>query len=641
MGPKEARDADAVRRAYLAAQVPLWFGSTFSLPPNGSIDDPAWRISLGRELGRLPAVQNLVRQAAATCSLAELLERFARQLGIDERYPFRFRVLLLESLLALIGHARGPGGQPWVQLRIQIWLRELKRMVASVTTTPELLHSDDLDPNDGDHHLPVVHCRDCGATGWTSTLLHQDASQLDPSRNLRNFYRAFFGRDPLVRYVFPLRPLVSEAATAAPFSSEERVFCLDCLTIQEPSTKGGERQAPEAACQRCSSHNLLVVEVPDCTIRDRNNHLKSSSDCPYCSAHQSLLLIGASAASLTSNCSSSLFASSFNGDRKLIAFSDSVQDAAHRAGFIAARAYRTSFRTALTRTVQRHGQLEAESASAPLDLPALQNALLDQWRRELPDPVDFVATFLPSDLEWLREWSAIEQSARPTLAPDDPLLEIVERRLRWEVMAEFGYRSRLGSSVEQAGALAAGIRLERLESLLPELVEQLRNEVEPLRGIDQNSVQRFLLGFLHHLRQRGALPVPEILGADGQGSRYLASGGDDTYSFWLTTHLPNIGPSSNKPIFLTSSRGRGHFEQLASPRGRPTWAMHWLSKCLGDCGTPELQQVALEAIGGVPGGRRDPPGPATRAAGRAHLGPGPNRHRGGGRADQPALQLLR
>ncbi|MCP9786562.1 DEAD/DEAH box helicase, partial [Cyanobium sp. N5-Cardenillas] len=596
-GASEARSADAVRSAYLAAQVPLWFGAAFTPPVNGSIDDPAWRISLGRELGRLPAVQNLVRQAAGTCSLAELLERFARQLGIDERYPFPFRVLLLESLLALIGHARGPGGQPWVQLRIQIWLRELKRMVASVTSSPELLHSDDLDSNDGDHHLPVVHCRDCGATGWTSTLLHQDASQLDPARNLRNFYRAFFGRDPLVQYVFPLRPLVSEKSSAAPLSADERLFCLDCLTIQELSTKGEERKAPVvgARCQSCSSQSLLVVEVPDCTTRDRNDHLKSSSDCPYCSAHQSLLLIGASAASLTSNCSSSLFASSFNGDRKLLAFSDSVQDAAHRAGFIAARAYRTSFRTALTRTVQHHGRDLEPSGPDPLDLTALQGALLHHWRQELPNPVDFVATFLPSDLEWLREWSAIEQSTRPTLAPDDPLMEIVEKRLRWEVMAEFGYRSRLGSSVEQAGALAAGIRLEGLEPLLPELLERLRNEMEALRDTDQAAVRQFLVGFLHHLRQRGALPVPEILGADGQGSRYLASGGDDTYSFWLTTHLPNIGPSSNKPIFLTSLRGRGHFEQLVNSKGRPTWVMHWLSKCLGDCGAPELQKVALEA----------------------------------------------
>ena len=60
-------------------------------------------------------------------------------------------------------------------------------------------------------------------------------------------------------------------------------------------------------------------------------------------------------ANLGTTWSASLFASIFNSDRKLLTFSDSVQDAAHRAGFIAARAYRTSFRTALTNFVNING----------------------------------------------------------------------------------------------------------------------------------------------------------------------------------------------------------------------------------------------------------------------------------------------
>ncbi len=569
----DAKSADAVRLAYLAAQVPLWFGGELPLPASGDLHELPWRIELGRQLGRLPAVQNLVRQAHTLCSLDELLERFARQLGIDGRYPLRFRVLLLDSLLALMAHARGATGQSWVQLRVQVWLRELKRMVATVGPIPELVHSDDLDSNDGDQHLPVVHCRDCGATGWTSTLLHQNASQLDPARNLRNFYRAFFARDPLVQVIFPQRALPSNGSPGQPLSDQERLFCTDCLTIQDPAA---ERAAPAQAtpcCQSCSSANLLVVEVPVATVRDRDDHLHFSSDCPYCGAHQSLLLIGASAASLTSTWSSCLFASSYNADRKLLTFSDSVQDAAHRAGFIAARAYRTSFRTALTRTVQ--------SSPAALDLPGLQEAFLQHWRQQLPNPVDFVATFLPADLEWIKEWSEIEQSANPVLAADSPLLEIVEKRLRWELMAEFGYRSRLGSSVEQAGVLAAAVNPEQLEALIPPLLVQLRNDLEPLRQLTAESLRRFLLGWLQHLRQRGALPVPEMLKPKGGVGEYITSGGSKTYPFWLVRHLPNLGPSSNKPIFLTSSRGKGSFEQLASIKGRPTWAMGWLAKSLG------------------------------------------------------------
>jgi DEAD/DEAH box helicase domain-containing protein len=40
------------------------------------------------------------------------------------------------------------------------------------------------------------------------------------------------------------------------------------------------------------------------------------------------------------------WASVFNDDKKLIAFSDSVQDAAHRAGFFGARTWQNGVRTA-------------------------------------------------------------------------------------------------------------------------------------------------------------------------------------------------------------------------------------------------------------------------------------------------------
>jgi DEAD/DEAH box helicase domain-containing protein len=138
-------------------------------------------------------VHNLVRQAADTCSMDQLLERFSRQLGLGERFPRRYRVLLLESLLALLAHARRTttkldGAEvvvPWLTLRVQLWLRELKRMVASVESEPQLRHSDDLAGSDASPHLPVVHCRDCGATAWTSTALTAGSNRLDRATNLQ------------------------------------------------------------------------------------------------------------------------------------------------------------------------------------------------------------------------------------------------------------------------------------------------------------------------------------------------------------------------------------------------------------------------------------------------------------------------
>jgi DEAD/DEAH box helicase domain-containing protein len=581
-------------QAYLAAQAALWLADALPPPPAGKSDDPQWRLALGRQLGTLPAVQNLVRLAAATASTDELLERFAKQLGLGDRYPLRFRLLLLESLLALMAHARSAVSSldgtkavaPWLQLRVQLWLRELKRMVATVGPTPELLHSDDLDSNDAAIHLPVVHCRDCGGTAWASTLLNQGSPRLDRCNDLSAFYRAFFARDPLLRFVYPLGsyPLDGPPSTNNP-NPNHRVLCSDCLTLHNPVDTGTN-------CLSCQSTALLLVEMPHELVVDSNNHQRTSTDCPQCGAHRGLLLVGSSAANFTSSWSASLFASPFNGDKKLLAFSDSVQDAAHRAGFIAARAYRTSFRTALTQVVQQH------PPDQHLSLPELQRQFLSDWQQELPKPVDFVATFLPSDLEWLKEWDDLQQQDQPELPADSPLLEIVRNRLGWEICAEFGYRSRLGSSVEQAGALAAAINPARLNGLIPGLLAQLQNEVEPLRFVSSAALRRFLIGFLHHLRQRGAIPTPELVGRDEKGTQYLGSGGRETYLFNQIQYTPNFGGSASKPIFLTSHRGQGDFEQLVRETGQPTWSQHWLSKTLAADSIldAEQQKESLHAI---------------------------------------------
>jgi hypothetical protein len=81
-------------------------------------------------------------------------------------------------------------------------------------------------------------------------------------------------------------------------------------------------------------------------------------DCPFCSARESLALVGFRAATLTSMYVDQLFASPINDekDKKLLAFSDSVQDAAHRAGFFGACTWRTNLRVALLRRGVRRGQ---------------------------------------------------------------------------------------------------------------------------------------------------------------------------------------------------------------------------------------------------------------------------------------------
>lgn len=54
-----------------------------------------------------------------------------------------------------------------MNVQVQLWMRELRRLVAKVDSdeiTYEIAH--DLNKQQAKQYLPVVNCRDCGITGW-------------------------------------------------------------------------------------------------------------------------------------------------------------------------------------------------------------------------------------------------------------------------------------------------------------------------------------------------------------------------------------------------------------------------------------------------------------------------------------------
>jgi DEAD/DEAH box helicase domain-containing protein len=85
-------------------------------------------------------------------------------------------------------------------------------LVADVGATPCLRFSDDLTDDQREQHLPVVHCRDCGAMGWASCVARDRPDMF--SVGLERFYRAFFGDDPQVRFLWPAASVVGRDASA-------------------------------------------------------------------------------------------------------------------------------------------------------------------------------------------------------------------------------------------------------------------------------------------------------------------------------------------------------------------------------------------------------------------------------------------
>ncbi|MHC5826414.1 MAG: hypothetical protein ACYT04_63780, partial [Nostoc sp.] len=211
---------------------------------------------------------------------------------------------------------------PWVNIRLQFWLRELRRMVGTVEEEPQLVFADDQASEEKGRVLPVIHCRDCGSTGWGG--LRQQATNHKIACDLRDFYKAYFSNDPLITYVFPNQDKNNDRGWLS------WQLCTECLTLNRTDAH---------SCYRCASQEFIPVIEPDQdtivrTIKTKNGNSRriSNHDCPFCGSKNGLAILGSRAASLASAAIGTLFSSAYNDDRKLITFSDSVQDAAHRAG---------------------------------------------------------------------------------------------------------------------------------------------------------------------------------------------------------------------------------------------------------------------------------------------------------------------
>ena len=176
-------ESEAEPSSYLNHAVQDWF-------PNFSLDalSDEGRIELSEELvhhGFVQAVLNL------TGGTYYQVSKIAEELSIHypELKTLQDPTVLINSLFALISHARiGKVGKlrPFLNVQVQLWMRELRRLVAKVD--PDEINYDiahDLNKQQAKQYLPVVNCRDCGITGWVSILNERSNAtmiNLDPVR---------------------------------------------------------------------------------------------------------------------------------------------------------------------------------------------------------------------------------------------------------------------------------------------------------------------------------------------------------------------------------------------------------------------------------------------------------------------------
>ena len=585
--------------AYIRAQHELFFGA----PIEGDFADDAWRTALGDRLREHSTFVNLLRVLdGRPTPMSDIVDRLRHSLPVahdDEALG------VLNGLCALISVARrreGTGGggalQPFLQVGLHLWVRELRRMVCSlyenategsVDESPEraadgtngaavprrLRFSDDLTPDEPSVHLPLIQCRECHVTGWGAV---KRPAEPRLEGDLRVFYNRFFLRDVDVAYLFP-------AAAPPGVRGLDATVCGACGMVQT---------ADVASCAGCGSERLVRVFRPVAVEprgRGDSRSMRLSRDCPYCGAREALIIVGARAASLLSVALGQAQGSRYNDDRKVIAFSDNVQDAAHRAGFFAARTAGVGVRAAVAQVVDRHDGI------ALADLPGR----VETWWRDTTvnpaafDDERFVSEFIAPDRLWRRDFVTLQREGR--LPAGSRLPEAVAERLRWDTLAELGYRSAIGRSLERTRAAAVGADREALERACRAARLRIREQFGALRDLAPAAVRSLLLGVVRRMKDRGAI-------RSDVANAWLAAGAG---RWWLSRQpaLQDFGPRSARPVFTVDTPRTGDgIEPLCSRNGgRKSWYQAWVERVLTPVDVlaatreaPDVLLVALHAL---------------------------------------------
>lgn len=572
---------------YLLAAYQLYF----SKQPETDLQEMDGRIALGRELkqhGQLANLLRHLRQGDKTPTFAELAVRLAAQ--IPRRFQRQPEQALI-ALLSLIAHARAETGLPLMQLRLQLWARELRRIVGtlrepapqpmddtqeadSVSALPPLLAFGDDQPAKDQQQirLPLVQCRECHGTAWLTRMEVGQPVNQQVESDLANIYSAFFSNHAETSLLMPWQAGIGKGE-GSPVTGPRQVHFRVC---RECGFTSGLEHTGE--CKGCQADNEALVRVsrPDMLKEERFgqvNRVIHQHDCPYCSAKSALVVFGARAASLSAVAIHQLFSSRDNDDRKLLTFSDSVQDAAHRAGFFAARTWQNNVRMALTQLL--------ESRTEPLPLLQLPELFESYWLKhenhqgQLALPL-YLREFMPPDKRFDGDFEYFEQSGEVR----NPVrhLKLIRNRMLWQVLEDLGWRAQVGRSLNRLGIAALEWPLEKVQQAAGQWAEEVNNTLG--YRIESDAAQQYILGLMQHLAYMGAFGLEDL-------KSYRWNGGK-SYLLSFIDYAPVSGPSAARPRYPAMGNGDG-LEALSGNQGA-SWYQRWLV-CLNPAQLVDRKQL--------------------------------------------------
>ncbi|MEV1007591.1 DEAD/DEAH box helicase [Streptomyces sp. NPDC049881] len=562
---------------------------------------------LGRELRRhrlTSAILEILDGRPRTMAeIMEVLPRHAYHWGTAVQQHPTVAAKALARYIALLSTARDPDApdRPLLSIEIHHWVRSVSRVLRGISASRAEFRWDDervapggtltrpptggagaarpdeaadavpvgdSAPPPAQVFLPAVFCRECGRSGWAALSPEADPAALD--MNAAKIRSASTGRDK--RRVRNMIAATVRQAYDAAFASERprsgpTVMVLDGLSgrLRPLSPETDFEVTPDGAGPRVAKplHDSAFV------LTDLSDDRAAEGDqCPACRTFNAIRYLGTGLAALAAASITQLFTGGeLDQDRKedkLLLFNDSVQDAAHRAGYVASRSYTFSFRSLLASRIDE-------------DEPIALNDLAADLIADVVDSKAAQAAVIPPDLHVVRGVDTLlagrSRGSRSTW-------ELIAQRLSFAAVLEFGLRSRQGRTLELTRTVAADVPLwdpDGVAEIVRELLYTTPGEIALPDG-SAPGPERWLghvRGLLERLRVRGAVRHAWLDGWIDQGGvrRWLVWGG-------RTTGMPAFPPGVSAPAFLLGGPKQGS-DDFDVVTGRLGWYQDWTRRSLG------------------------------------------------------------
>ena len=496
--------------------------------------------------------------------LKDRLEDNADFRRLRQQYSDKTCMIAIENLLALVAYAKRPlsGTKtvPMLYMQVQLWQRELSGILRYVQKEPEFVWRGSLKTDDDRVALPMYFCRDCGASGWISRRLATDDRYCS---DIRTVNLAFANKE---KEVVLLNTEMKRHEAVDDYTGDNALNVTHYVRMKD-LTEASQSDSDTIRLRVCSKQTS-----------NRNGNQKFARTCPECNGGDTICQIGGRTSTLSSVAISQVLSSDFDNadakERKILVFTNSVQDAAYQAGFYEARTYRFLFRQSMQKYIN--------TLSAPINLVELQKGFKEYWHKELSDE-EYYNRFLPADLAKHIDLRKNYRTAGEGSEFMDSFKKEFELRVDWEILSEFALTAQLGRTLEKTGASASFFKRELIAEVHTSMTDWLKeNELQRI-GEDETAFIQFVHGLLQRMRTHGAVDHPFF---EMYRKEYLNS-----YALnWIYDHRhflnPYFGGGMHFPKLVgTVHNGRNHeLLDMAVMRGdnKQTWYSNYFMEVFKD-----------------------------------------------------------